>query len=256
MHTHRQWKNGAWSHTQPAGKRRGVKYEPPPQSSVMIRTLDCLNDGVRTVIPEQQARLAAVDNIWCVGDTSLLLKKIVAIVGTREVSAEGRARSRKLARWLVGAGVVVMSGLARGVDTEAIEAALEAKGNVAAVIGTPVDRAYPAENTALQERIYREHMLISQFAPGKRVYQSNFPERNKLMAALSDATAIIEAGDTSGTLHQASECVRLGRWLFIARNIVETRSLQWPSRFLHEPVCRVFDSIEDILFAIGAEPHE
>jgi len=191
-----------------------------------------------------------------VGDISLLHRKCVAVVGTREVTPDGGARSRRLARELVTAGVVVVSGLAKGVDTEALNAAVEAGGRVVAVIGTPIDRAYPAENKTLQERIYREHLLISQFAPGERVFPTNFPERNKLMAALSDATAIIEAGDTSGTLHQAAECGRLGRWLFIAKSVVDNPLLEWPKRFLGQPKVDCFSSTEDILKAIGAKTEE
>jgi DNA processing protein len=161
-----------------------------------------------------------------------------------------------LARELAKAGVVVVSGLAKGVDTEALSAAIEAGGKVVAVIGTPIDRAYPAENKLLQERIYREHLLISQFAPGQQVFPSNFPERNKLMAALSDATAITEAGDTSGTLHQAAECGRLGRWLFIAKSVVDDPLLQWPKRFMGQPRVDSFSSTEDILTAIGARAEE
>jgi DNA processing protein len=186
----------------------------------------------------------------CVGDTSLIKQKCVAIVGTREVSPEGAARSRNLARALVAAGVVVVSGLARGVDTEALTAAMDAGGRVIAVIGTPIDKAYPAENKTLQERIYREHLLVSQFAPDERVFPSNFPERNKLMAALSDGTAIIEAGDTSGTLHQAAECVRLRRWLFIAKNVVENPSLQWPKGFIGYERCKTLASPDDVLQAV------
>jgi len=95
--------------------------------------------------------------------------------------------------------------------------------------------------------------LVSPFPAGERVFRNNFPERNKLMAALSDATAIIEAGDTSGTLHQAAECVRLGRWLFIAKSVVEDPSLQWPKRFLGQPKVDSFSSTDAILKAIGAK---
>jgi DNA processing protein len=138
------------------------------------------------------------------------------------------------------------------VDTEALTSAIQSRGRVVAVIGTPVDVAYPAENKHLQEQIYRDHLLVSQFAAGERVFRTNFPERNKLMAALSDATAIIEAGDTSGTLHQAAECVRLGRWLFIAKSVVDDSSLQWPKRFLGQPRVASFSSTEEIVDAIGA----
>jgi DNA processing protein len=139
------------------------------------------------------------------------------------------------------------------VDTEALSAAIEAKGRVVAVIGTPIDKAYPAENARLQESIYRDHLLISQFAIGERVYRSNFPDRNKLMAAVSDATAIIEAGDTSGTLHQASECVRLERWLLIAKSVADDPSLQWPNRFLGKPKVATITSTEDVLRAIQSQ---
>ncbi len=235
---------------------RGESYAPPANELVRVSTLDDLIGGIRTVTPEQQARLQPDSRVWCVGDTSLLHRKCVAVVGTREVTSEGAARSRRLARELATAGVVVVSGLAKGVDTEALGAAIESGGRVIAVIGTPIDRAYPAENKRLQERIYREHLLISQFAPGERVFPTNFPERNKLMAAVSDATVIIEAGDTSGSLHQAAECGRLGRWLFIAKSVVDNPMLQWPKRFLGQPKVASFGTTGDILKAIGAKPEE
>jgi DNA processing protein len=235
-----------------AVKDGGPKYEPPLPERVAVYTLAALIAGVREIVPDQQSRLGFGENagglrLWCAGDMSLVRRFGVAIVGTRKVSPEGAARSRRLARELAKSDVIVVSGLARGVDTEALTAAIEAGGRVIAVIGTPIDRAYPTENRRLQERIYREHLLISQFEPGRLVFPSNFPERNKLMAALTDATAIVEAGDTSGTLHQAAECVRLGRWLFIARNLLENASLQWPLKFKHKPMVRELSETTDIL---------
>ncbi len=231
-------------------RRRGARYVVPSQHLIHISTLSKLIAGMRNIVPEQQARLQAVEQLWCVGDVSLLGKKCVAIVGTRDVSADGAARSRRLARELVRAGVVIVSGLAKGVDTEALTAAIDVGGKVVAVIGTPIDRSYPAENKHLQERIYRDHLLISQFAPGERVYPSNFPERNKLMAAISDATAITEAGDTSGSLHQAAECVRLDRWLFISKSVIENPSLSWPQRFSSYPKTRTLSVTDDVLQAL------
>jgi DNA processing protein len=244
--------------TTPVGKKELPRdsYASPSANLIQIATLDRLISGIRTVSPEQQARFQSDDRLWCVGDVSIVRRKCVAIVGTRAVSSDGAARTRCLAQDLAGAGVVVVSGLAKGVDTEALTSAMREGGNVVAVIGTPIDKAYPAENKHLQEQIYREHLLVSQFAPGQRVYPSNFPERNKLMAALSDATVIVEAGDTSGTLHQAAECLRLGRWLFIAKSVVDDPSLQWPKRFLGQPRVEAFSSTEDILRAIGAKTEE
>lgn len=232
------------------------RYAPPSSDLVKILTLDDLISGVRSITPEQQARFNSDSRLWCAGNVSLLQQKCVAIVGTRDVSPDGAARSRRLARELALAGVVVVSGLAKGVDTESLTSAIEAGGKVVAVIGTPIDKAYPAENKKLQERIYTDHLLISQFASGEPVYPANFPERNKLMAAVSDATAIVEAGDTSGTLHQAAECLRLGRWLFIAKSVVDDPSLQWPKRFLGQPKVDAFSSTQDILKAIGAKIEE
>jgi DNA processing protein len=95
--------------------------------------------------------------------------------------------------------------------------------------------------------IYRDHLLISQFPDGKKVFPSNFPERNKLMAAISDATVIVEATDESGSLHQAVECTRLNRWLFIAKSLVENPNLRWPQSFLHYPTTRILNATSDIL---------
>jgi len=99
----------------------------------------------------------------------------------------------------------------------------------------------------LQESIHREHLLISQFAPGKMVFQSNFRERNRLMAAISDATVIVEASDSSGSLPQAAECVHLGRWLFIAKSLAENPSLRWPKDFAQYPNSRILCETSDIL---------
>lgn len=232
-------------------QRGDERYAVPPPELIQLTTLNELIDGIRNIIPEQQARIEIKDTLWCVGDKSLLKQKCIAIVGTRGVTSDGAARARRLAKELVKAGVVVVSGLAKGVDTEALTSAIESGGRVIAVIGTPIDRAYPAENKRLQEKIYKEHLLISQFEPGERVYQSNFPERNKLMAAITDGTAIVEAGDTSGTLHQAAECVRLGRWLFICKNVVENPTLEWPKRFRDYEHCITLSSSADVLRALG-----
>ncbi|WP_222440830.1 DNA-processing protein DprA [Siccirubricoccus deserti] len=185
--------------------------------------------------------------LYCAGDLELLRQRCVAIVGTRQISDDGRARAAKLARLVVGAGAVVVSGLAFGVDTVAHSTALAADGRTIAVVGTPLDRCNPMQNAPLQEEIYREHLLISQFAWGSEVYPSNFPKRNRLMAALCDVTVIVEASDTSGTLHQAAECVRLKRHLFILRSVVEDARLLWPHKFLGHPTVHVLEQPGDLL---------
>lgn len=189
--------------------------------------------------------------VFWAGHLGLLKQPAVSVIGAREVSPDGYARASRISRELAKSGVTVVSGLAKGVDTAAHTGAISVGGPTAAVIGTPLDKVYPAENAALQEEIARDFLLISQFPRGIKTWPSDFPKRNRLMAALTDASIIVEASDTSGTLHQAKECVRLDRWLFIMRSVVEDERLTWPSRFLKEPKVRVLAEPGDVLSALG-----
>jgi DNA processing protein len=225
-------------------------YTPPEPSTVRVVSLETLLGGTRSVPRPRQVPLEGTSEstrLWCAGDTGLVTRPSVAVIGTRGVSDAGAARARRLARELAERGVVVVSGLARGVDTEALRGAIQAGGKVVAVIGTPLEQAYPAENATLQREIHEKHLLVSQFPPGARVFPSNFPARNKVMATLSDASVIIEASDSSGTLGQAAECVRLGRWLFIAATVLADSSLTWPARFRNYEKMRPLTSTEDVL---------
>ncbi|HEY3155367.1 MAG TPA: DNA-processing protein DprA [Candidatus Eisenbacteria bacterium] len=152
----------------------------------------------------------------------------VSIVGSRKASAGGISGARGLAKGLVARGAVVVSGLAEGIDTAAHEGAIEAGGRTIAVLGTPLDEAFPAKNRALQALIMREHLAVSQFASGVPSQRGNFPMRNRTMALLSDATAIVEAGEGSGSLHQGWEALRLGRPLFLSEALLGDASLSWP----------------------------
>jgi DNA processing protein len=231
--------------------RRKNGYRPP--ESVAVETLGAMLQGIRSIPAGQQRRFGFEEDggsgmpIWYSGDVLLLKGQCVAIVGTRKVSTQGAARARRLARELVANGVVVVSGLAEGVDTEAHQAAIGAGGRTVAVIGTPIDRAFPAANARLQEQIYLEHLLLSQFSPGSPVFRGNFPARNKVMAAVSDATVVIEASDTSGTLHQVAECVRLQRPVFIAKSILDDTRLQWPQKFLGQPNVHILNDTKNVM---------
>lgn len=224
----------------------GSRYQPP--TGVQVTTLRTLLAGApRGILDQKQLSFISSGlELYIAGDETLIRRPCVSIVGTRKVSPEGAARARKLARALAHEDIVVVSGLAEGVDTEAMSAAMQYGGSVIGVIGTPLDQAYPAKNKRLQEKVYRQHLLISQFRPGSRVFKSNFPQRNRLMATLSDATVVIEASDTSGTLHQAAECVRLGRWLFIAKSVVDDPALSWPKTFLKYEKCVPLESVQNI----------
>jgi DNA processing protein len=157
----------------------------------------------------------------------------VAIVGSRRASAAGTRRTRKLARLLVARGVVVVSGLAEGIDTEAHLTAMKSGGRTIAVIGTPLDDYFPARNAGLQRSIAAHHLVVTQFAPGQPTQRKNFPLRNRTMALIADATVIIEAGDSSGSLSQGWEALRLGRPLFLARSLLGDTALAWPAKMIH-----------------------
>ncbi len=167
------------------------------------------------------------------GDPALLRRgPRVSVVGSRRASAEGLRRARALSSALAHHGITVVSGLAAGIDRAAHEAAIEASGHTIAVIGTPLDSVYPKENRNLQERIARDHLLVSQFPSGHPVLPKNFPIRNRTMALLTDATVIVEAGEKSGTLHQAWEALRLGRLLLLLESVANDPALTWPAEMV------------------------
>ncbi len=237
------------------GKRGAatVKYSPPVDVNE-IGLSDLLRYCGRLVAGRQEGLFPNDANsdpaIFWAGNLAILKHPAVAVIGSRDVSANGLARATRISKLLSQNGITVVSGLAKGVDTAAHRAAIETGGNTVAVIGTPLDKAYPAENARLQEDIYTNQLLISQFAVGTRTFQSDFPRRNRTMAAISDASIIVEASDTSGTLHQAAECVKLGRWLFIMQSVVEDPRWTWPAKFLQQPNVAVLSSIDDVLSRI------
>ncbi len=152
----------------------------------------------------------------------------VSIVGSRKASAKGLEAATGIAKALAKNGVLVVSGLAEGIDTAAHVSAIENGGKTVAVIGTPLERAYPAKNTRLQEIIMRDHWAISQFAPGHPTFPGDFVIRNRTMALVSNATVIVEAGETSGSLAQGWEALRLGRPLYLGKPVLNNKSLKWP----------------------------
>lgn len=185
--------------------------------------------------------------------------KLVSVVGTRTPSPEGVRRARKLVRNLVQDKYGIVSGLAKGIDTVAHTTAIEAGGYTIAVIGTPLTVAYPRENAALQERIANEFLLVSQVPVqqySRQDYRRNrlfFPERNVTMAALTQATVIVEAGETSGTFTQARAALAQQRKLFILDSCFRNPKLTWPQKFEEKGAIRVRD-YEDIRRHLGETP--
>ena len=172
------------------------------------------------------------DTLFYQGNISLLQKRRrVSVVGSRDVSDEGIRRAEKITRELVKNNIIVVSGLAKGVDAVAHKTAIKTGGDTIGVIGTPINEYYPKENKELQDFIAKNHLLISQFPEGYPTTPKNFPIRNRTMALISDATIIIEASEKSGTKHQGWEALRLGRRLFILENVFNS-GVSWAEEML------------------------
>ena len=200
-----------------------------------------------------------VQLLYYCGDWSLAdHPRAIAIVGTRNPSDEGIRRTRRLVRRLVADGVVIVSGMAKGIDTVAHETAMEAGGRTIAVIGTPICEVYPKENHLLQSRLAAEQLIVSQVPVLKYLdqdWRSNrafFPERNVTMSALTFATVIVEAGEKSGTLIQARAALGQGRKLFILDSNFRNLDLTWPDTYAKRGAIRVVE-YEQIASHLPAE---
>lgn len=191
------------------------------------------------------------------GDLSLIERKSVAVVGARKATQDGLKRASRIARELTKHGYSVVTGLAKGIDTAASSTALESGGVAIGVIGTPIDEVYPKENEALQNRIAENYLLISQVPFYRyahepfRSHRVRFPERNELMASITDATVIVEASDTSGTLTQARACLHQKRPLFLMNSLLENKDISWTSSFIGKDDVYVLEDVSQIIDVIG-----
>ena len=145
------------------------------------------------------------------GEPELLARRAVAIVGARSCSPYGAQVARMLGRELAAAGLLVVSGLARGIDGEAHRGALEARGVTVAVLGCGIDRDYPAANGQLSRRIEEDGLVVSEYEPGVEPAPWRFPARNRIIAGLCEAVVVVEARERSGALITADFALEEGR---------------------------------------------
>lgn len=210
-------------------------------------TLDQLEDRVHSWEDERIALVTVLDaaypvNLRMVHDRPPALfvrghldprdERSVAIVGTRRASARGLEHARTIAHQLVDADYVVVSGLAAGIDTAGQEAALAAGGRTVAVIGTGLRESFPTSNAPLQERLGREHAVISQFWPGQGARKWTFPQRNAVMSGFARATVVVEASHTSGARMQARLALEHGRPVFLLESLMEH---EWARGYARRP---------------------
>jgi DNA processing protein len=188
------------------------------------------------------------------GETELELlgRPAVAVVGARGCSSYGRGVARSLGRELAAAGLVVVSGLARGVDGEAHRGALEAGGPTVAVLGCGVDRDYPAAHAHLARRVAEAGLVVSEYAPGVEPAPWRFPARNRIIAGLCAATVVVEARERSGALITADLALEEGREVFAVPGEI-TKSLSDGTNALIRMGATPLLGAADVLAAFGLE---
>jgi DNA processing protein len=190
------------------------------------------------------------------GDIDLLTTPSISIVGTRKPSKKGFELASNLSELLCGEGITIVSGLAEGIDIAAQSTAIRQKGNTIAVIGTPIDQYYPKQHKPFQDFIAENHLLISQVSflqyenEPFQSHRNHFPERNILMAAIADATIIMEAGETSGTRTQAEACLKNNKPLFIHQNLLDVQpNMKWVEKLLQKGARIISADYSDLISA-------
>lgn len=177
----------------------------------------------------------------------------VAIVGTRRPSSYGKEVTHRLSFDLAKRGVVIVSGLALGVDAVAHQAAIEAGGTTIGVLGNPLPDIAPRSNRALGESILRRGgALLSEYEPGSRVFPSNFLERNRIVSGISDAIIITEATTRSGTLNTAARALEQGKEVFVVPGNI-TSPLSAGCNALIKQGAHVITSYQDVLEIIAPD---
>ncbi|MCL2224587.1 MAG: DNA-processing protein DprA [Defluviitaleaceae bacterium] len=193
--------------------------------------------------------------IFCIGTLPSDNTHKVAIIGSRKCSQYGLMAARSLAKPLAKTGIVIVSGMARGIDSMAHRGALEDGGETIAVLGCGVDICYPSENKNLREEIINSGCVISEYPPGTRPAPAFFPARNRIISGLSRGVVVTEAGDKSGTLITVNQAIDQGREVFAVPGNIFSRFSKGTNRLISEGATLVHDH-DDILFSLKISAEE
>ncbi|MDQ2736181.1 MAG: DNA-processing protein DprA [Pseudomonadota bacterium] len=238
--------------------------EPPGFAALLGATcawLDAAGGESRDVIvlgdPRYpQALLQAADPplvLYAKGRFDLLNATSIAIVGSRNPTAQGLDNARAFAAYLSRAGFVIVSGLALGIDGAAHEGALEGGGGTIAVVGTGLDRVYPARHRALAHRITADGLIVSEFSIGTPALTPNFPIRNRIIAGLSRGTLVVEAAVQSGSLITARLAADNGRDVFAIPGSIHSPQARGCHALIKQGA-KLVDAAADILEEYAAAP--
>lgn len=209
----------------------------------------CYEKGIRILTFQDAAypeRLRNIDDpplvLYCRGVVPNLNGLAVAVVGTRKVSAYGIVQARKMGQGLSACGCTVISGGARGVDTAAMEGALQGASPIVGVLGCGVDVVYPPENKRLFERTMASGCLISEYPPGTSPLPEHFPVRNRIISGLSLGVLVVEAPESSGALVTANRALNQGRDVFTIPANVDSISCKGNLNLLRDGAIMVRDA--------------
>ncbi len=254
----------AWSATESDLQQAGMPSQTCQNLLALRKSLDVgaiwdkiAAQGIQVVTWEDDTypeRLHTIDAappvLYMRGEVSSVDAWAVAIVGTRRVTRYGRQVAEELAAALAAQGITVVSGLARGVDGVAHRAALRAGGRTLAVLGSGVDKIYPPEHRHLADEICAQGAILSDYAPGTPPDAVNFPPRNRIIAGLSLATVVVEAGESSGALITARFALEQGREVFAVPGNIYAPLSVGPNRLIRDGA-RPLLSVDDLLDALN-----
>ena len=188
--------------------------------------------------------------LFYLGDIPAEESPKVGIIGSRRCSEYGLGTARKFGKELAQQGVVIVSGMARGIDSMSHKGALDAKGKTIAVLGCGLDLCYPPENTSLRDAIAKSGCVLSEYPPGVPPHASHFPARNRIISGLSEVLVVVEAGKKSGTLITVDQALEQGRDVMAVPGNITNKYSDGTNKLIKqgaEPVC----SYEDILHMLG-----
>jgi len=191
--------------------------------------------------------------LYIKGRVELLASPMLAVVGSRNASAQGKANALAFAGSLSGAGLCIVSGLALGIDAAAHEGALKGPGSTVAVIGTGPDLVYPARNRALCERIGVEGCIVSEYPVGTPPLPGNFPKRNRIISGLAAGVLVVEAAAQSGSLITARQAAEQGRDVFAIPGSIHA-ALAKGCHLLIREGAKLVDTAADVLEAMAMSP--
>lgn len=259
---HQFWNKNSWSIEDllAIGLRKGQaqsafeRYEQRPWILTEDPSAAVANAGAVAITPFDSTYPPILREIaqppWVLyarGRVELLQRPAIAVVGTRVPTAYGRHSAAALAQELSASGLTVVSGLARGVDSKAHEAALFGVGGTIAVLPTPIDTCYPPENQSLFNKIAEQGLLVSETPIGTPLHPGQFPQRNRIIAALSAGTVVVEGATRSGSLITAKHALEMSREIFAIPGPISSPKSEGPNELIKRGEAKLISGVADIL---------